>query len=897
MTKSDMQVNAELIDNVLTAKIVEPITGAKYVFYLIRDGEVIERTDWSDKSLYIASLSQSGIFYISAHIKTREATTIINTKPVEYFTKDFNERYIGFLNKPRHIDSFDINFPFIPNKYPFYDFVIICEKNENELPSFGLSASLLPEAGEWKRVLMTNADFSAPRLFSGMMTYNDRFIYGDKDARYLPRNLSGYTGCFSCMQINESVIQVYTDYFNFCHLFYYIGEDIIIVSNRYHALLLCAAPYYANSGLNVEKAAVLLTSHRLPTMLHNFTFEMDIQGCFQLPAYYNINLTDAGISFEENEFYRDLIKEYQYSPGAYKLLLEAGKNDIIRDINAVFNDSRVKHFKVDLSGGMDSRTVYAALRHVKNKGKKIQINTYNSGKEDIAIATHINRLYGYPYDTLPETHINKTIYAADHMMRSFFIGVNYEHNPSTFYNDMDKVITLSGAGGDIVIRSFYARQYLSEDFADIGDCVDYLENQYAPFIRGSDRAYQAFNELFLQTLSQIPVRSVFQKLDMIWLMLGNGFHFFSEFKNATGNTDYSVLMSKNLFRAKLMSLDTHKDARMHHHVIERLDKTLAGIPYDKDINNSFNNDQDSKYKNLKIKLIRFAGKLLGKNISKTWEDHLSNLSLDKKARKEYLIQRCDASAWEENVKQKSEYTRFVYPDALDAQINWQLKQYQDILYESLFNNLILLYRQSPELERLCGKALYHYALLNKDYTQSIRILYNKVTSLLDQTRVIRRINKDTQIKSDLDRNLVYCVYSASRSIKTEVIDSNTLRLSISLKEKTSAYAQLFDNVFDKAPSAKFFDMAKLHANRFELCFDVITEINGVLTIFFMEYEEEDRVSNRSDIFKLSSGKGQIILEKEILPQAKLFKLAFLLQFDKDTVVEFSDIKITQKDKK
>ena len=899
MFSPEMKVSITLSKNILTAKLEDAKDKRKTAFILFRDGELVEETRYSDEQEYTVRLSQPGTYYVSVFCDQNGIRHSRNTKTVQYFTEDLQAEYAEFLKRPRYCDSFDLDLPFVPNEYPFYDFVIIGSKTGDTTQAESFFQYALPDAGEWKRTLITNGKLENNRLFSGIMTHNDRFIFGDQDAAYLPSDLAGFTGCFSCLQIEEKEICVFSDFFNFCHLYYYTDQDTVMVSNRYHMLLHYLAPYYTGEGVDVEKAAILLASHNLPTAYHNITFQMDVKGVYQLPAYYNLYLNDKGVALVENEFYREISRGYIYNQQAYEDLLRAGKDDIIREIKTIFDDPRINNVKIDLSGGMDSRTVYAALTHVRENKNKASIHTLDSGKEDLAIATYINGKYGYPNDTIPETHINKSIYTADHLMRSFFIGTNYEHNPSTYTNQMDGVIRLTGAGGDIIIRSFYARQYLNEGFQNVTEAVDYLTNQYMEFVRADyDLAYAGFNDLYKKTLTEIPVESISQKLDLLWLMLGSGYHFFTEFKHNTGELEYSILMSKSLFRAKLMSLDAHKDARMHAEVISLLSSKLARIPYDKDINNM---RQDAeKYTPLTRKVLirglRFVGRRMGKNISKTLEEQIAQMDIRKAIHKKWLMYKNNRNAWETDTKRKQEALTIVYPDTMQDEINWQHREYSSILYESVLDNLAALFSLCPDLERLCGNAVYYYALTNKENLQCIRILYNKTTSLLDQARIIQGKNESDTGSADFEIKWVYWIYPATKNVSVSIPNSRTLHVCVQRVDDSPSYIQLFDNNFDLSPSEKYHRIAKLTGNMLSFSYVVNASTAGRITVFFMEYNGRSRISNRSETVVLKSSPQSIQHQWFVTERAELFKLAVLFQFDADTAVEIRNILIEQENR-
>jgi hypothetical protein len=251
--------------------------------------------------------------------------------------------------------------------------------------------------------------------------------------------------------------------------------------------------------------------------------------------------------------------------------------------------------------------------------------------------------------------------------------------------------------------------------------------------------------------------------------------------------------------------------------------------------------------------------------------------------------------WEARVTEKKGNTTVVYADIILERITWLWENYQNILFQSLLDNLATLLTLYPDIESLCGMAIYHYSKENKETPRFIRTLYNKVTSLLDQHRSIRGINDPEMITRDNARGWIYCIQSAAKNVVTNIIDSSHLLISINEPMNTRSYVQLFDNRFEDEPSLKYKSLATLTGRIFSFSCDIKANVEGNVTIFFMEYNNGERVSNRSDVFFVSSELRRVSFSFIITDSARYFKLAFLLQIKSEASVILSGIEIMQED--
>jgi len=156
-----------------------------------------------------------------------------------------------------------------------------------------------------------------------------------------------------------------------------------------------------------------------------------------------------------------------------------------------------------------------------------------------------------------------------------------------------------------------------------------------------------------------------------------------------------------------MTFPVFKSYKLHFDVLYKINPRITQIPYQ---NDRYNTErirlkrqllmEDSRYRDFPI-------------------DAKPDLEAWKKAEEERPKNRGTVITWEEN-----------------EQINEEVRELPEKMYHALLCNLRDLLLAEPELEKMIGTALFYHIQSNQRDNGVIRVLYNKVTSVLDQRRIV-----------------------------------------------------------------------------------------------------------------------------------------------------------------
>lgn len=700
-----------------------------FAFYLIKQGKgVVDKISWQKSNSYSFELKESGTYIANGFLKKKESRETLFSFPKEYITEEDMCKYNEFLNNEHNSAASKEKLNFVKAKYPNQDFVLfsyrwggkndgysterITEKITRLLGDTADVHTKKSDNNGWNVILIGHFIDSmrdgGKAVFSGITMIEDNYVFGYDDmmANGKYEKLENNIGMFSATIMKESNVRVFNDFFNFQSVFYFMDENLGIFSNRYHLLLKVLNSIDKKCELNTD-LAILSLSNDSHVYINRISNKMDMFGCNQLNHRYTAVLTEEGWKFEENEYGKLLNEPYGFTSEYYNELLNRGSQEIIRQMDSLIKDEKLKNVVVDLSGGLDSRAVYAACTNIANdKAKeKIRINSKNAGG-DLYVALTINNLYNYLWDDTSENKITLSYDEADAIGRSFFMGTFYGHGLMTERTENESV-NCTGAGGDGICRMLdcrglwrysgsYDLEYDSVNFAD--KVYEYLETSQ---IGDSSQIYERFLSAYSDELSALGGLSMDEKMDLLYIEMRHPGHFSNIAPWSYKNRRWYPLQSKSIFRLKHKSYGAFKNIELETDLIKNLNPILAHIPFEsitdrKDIKNRENATAEAIYENLDIRI--------------------SDNGID---------------SWEAGCKNKRLNSRYLNHSESDVN-NEELKMK---MYNACLYDLKELLIKNADLERAIGKILFVYINTNKENYAKIRNLYNKISSLTDQIEI------------------------------------------------------------------------------------------------------------------------------------------------------------------
>lgn len=719
-------VKTLLKDNILECR-VEPELNCKenqFYYYLRRNNENISRIGWTENNNAKWTLEEDGIYSVRAFLKRSDKKVAKTSYPINYFSEETKKSFNEFVNSEMdksYLSHFAEN-EFYKLQYPYKDFAIIFgEADVENIKKDGLYFHEFDKI-ESKRVVFLSSEPIEKKekityYFSGTTKYDKKLIWGEND---IPRNidvrnLSDGIGNFHLIFQDDKGITLTTDYFGVSKLFYFHKDGLFVASNRYHLLLLTLKNLGISMSLNMEKISANLC-HSSQIFQQNFSREMEIKDVYVLPIDTSVTLSKNGVIFKEKPIHQILYNPPQYNEEVYKEVLEQGVNEVIENVQVALEHPGFDKVIIDLTGGMDSRMVYAAATNIPQHKEKIYINSMprNNLPNELPVALEINSIYGYPFCSFPTIVEHKKLYDLENDFSSYHLGTYYaQTNIPLAKNQTDSILRLKGGYGEICLRPYYARQYLNTSLEELKE-EEFLDEIISRYTTGAlnDKTMSALKNQFKKELSLLPGRTPLEKLDLHYLYYRNGLHFNDSLLNDINYPTWGPLQSKSLFYLKMMCFEQHKNIKLQLDAMNQLNPLLAAIPYEREEDNEEKERIENLlyYKDLRFKNIKLP---LNSN-QQEWEesrvkqmDNIQYLPSDTDQRRE--IQQA-------NYRWKNDFSQRFF-SLLHELMQFKEKDFQNDfgidIYNKLTNNDFMSYSEHQK-----------------------KMLYNKLVSIYYQIKII-----------------------------------------------------------------------------------------------------------------------------------------------------------------
>jgi len=422
-------------------------------------------------------------------------------------------------------------------------------------------------------------------IFSGQARYNGKFIFGTDDIIKYGLDvcvLRDGIGQFEMLRHFDNKIELSTDFFGMCQWFYYYGSNNeFIVATSYHLLLLTLKALNYELKIDINKVSAMMGCFH-PFSHNNFTKEMDVEGCFELPMDKRIVINpDKSIVFENSEIYDAMYNPEEYSDYAYEKYLYQARDELIEDVRAVFEHPSFDHVICDITGGFDSRMVLCAATNLPNSLTcKLRMRTDNVPGEDLRIACEIVNAFGLKWDDISlhcDHHktgiIGDTLYQAQ---QSGKLGTAFAYNYKSIpeFNKTPKSIRLTGNCGGVMYRDLSNIFFPTTDFAR--EEQDDILNAIGRHNFTSATAANKYREYMKRNILQINKETLKGKIDLYYAYFRNRHHFKTKYNNST----WMPLQSKAAFKLKMMYFTKNVDDKIQYDIMPLLNPLLANFPYD-----------------------------------------------------------------------------------------------------------------------------------------------------------------------------------------------------------------------------------------------------------------------------------------------------------------------------
>lgn len=558
---------------------------AEFYFYLCKDMKPVSRHGWYKQKCYFWENLEAGNYQVRGFVRSSK-------DKVAMFSKTF--RVIG-KKAAQLLDQMSrkkIKLPPLPYSYlekPHQDVGLVVSKQETSIPGFS-SFSVKNSDSSITCLYKAASSFSRNRevAFSGSAFLDGDLIFGEDDLTDFPDMslLENVTGDFSAFFFKEECFYLTNDFFGNSKIFYYCDDEVFIASNRVHFILLMMPILEINGKVNKKELHSLLGSGSIQPLQQLFSPNLIVEGIKILPIDKYIEIKDGCFALGDKSISHYLSSDQKtLSETEYEELLKKGANEILNNTRAVLSHPNFKHVLVDSTGGMDSRVSMAAASHMKEHREKLFINSCNTESipEDITIGCAMASLIGVDHDDIDEISISYIKNKRAYSLLSKCLGTYFAHNLMSCPKNSrfrPSTINITGAYGEVCLRPYYSRPYLSVDeFKNFSSEAEFLKavgNSTAISLKDSKNAYI---DIFSDAIRNLPGKSIVEKYDMHYTFYRSGLHFSDTHRPRNETPRVGIIQSPSLFKLKLSVDLSNKPTLLQNDLIAYYEPFFLRLPY------------------------------------------------------------------------------------------------------------------------------------------------------------------------------------------------------------------------------------------------------------------------------------------------------------------------------
>ncbi len=489
---------------------------------------------------------------------------------------------------------------FSPLVYPHEDLAVMAfKKKQGSLKAFAEKYAFVLTEYDYNIVSLSrhipvrNADNSR-YIFSGYVYYDGKMLIGVEetsdnidDIRKIKENCGEFCTCV----ISNGSIKVSSDYFGMVPLFYFDNDEVFIASDNYHLMLLILRELGISLTMNIARSRVnIITSGYLYGS--PFSNCLDVDGCKVNHAYEEIQYSmEMGLALPRTSLWNDISRKYEWNEDLYEEYIYSAKKELEEYCKAAFEHPRFDKIVIDLSGGFDSRAVFATACNLpKHLRKKISTYTRRSEttEDDVEKASALTNLYNYPKHTYSNTDRSNVIYNNEinlaHFSRNLGTFSCNIHVYSSVYDDYH-TLELTGGIGDAVLGYQRIRGELKYSLGDqrllarLGG--SYLHNE----VEELQGVFEDQKRIINETLNEFSFCDcLFKKFHAIYVDMRNRFNFNSSHNVENNNMRIPMMPSKYALKAKWMYFSCFSDNKIPDEkisldLITAINPLIASLPF------------------------------------------------------------------------------------------------------------------------------------------------------------------------------------------------------------------------------------------------------------------------------------------------------------------------------
>lgn len=703
---SDFSTDVFIEDNVLSATIILGSSLSKYEescfkyrFFIIKDSEVIFKTNPMNSNSVSLPLEHSGSYVVQSYVHCDKHHVFVRSDARFYATDSFLKSYNDYIST-RAED--ELLFNIYDTKEPFYDFLITRNLNITNI------ATLLDEYGITNSTKISDCDIFSNGIkikddnvviFSGITKINGTIYTGQFPASFEDLfNLTEKTGSYTMVRFSKASGLISNDLMGYGKIWFYSNGNSFAISNRYSLLIKLLKLCNINLKLDYEQIKVILSSMTNYFLHNHFSNVMDVKEISMLSIDRDISITADGIKLIPNEVFSILTDSTILDYESYNQLLDASIDEVADNLSAAFKYG-ISNKILQLTGGMDSRAILSVMTnlsipddlHLSTRGKK------EDG--DVIISAKLSELTNMDYDTSIDIRYMMSFTEAFDLCREHNMGLIYSHKLNPYVSDKQTLI-ISGGTGDAICRSEYSRHFMG-GFAGYPKNIHELSIAWRSWISMS-KLYGDFDgntnslSVLCQTMDTIPVHSPLEKIDRMYMFFRSRFHFDPYLEYVANSVIWMPLSCCSMLRLNHLTHDAFRGIKLETDVIEKANPVLLKVPFEKLQDNIDCEINHMVYNNLPM-----------------WVNKIQSITND------------GISKW---INQQTIRKTTNCRDLLFNQ--------KDLYFKLSYNKLKFIAQNCDQLSSICP-ALYHYMMNNCNNEGRMITMCNKLSSVIDQFNLIR----------------------------------------------------------------------------------------------------------------------------------------------------------------
>ena len=390
-------------------------------------------------------------------------------------------------------------------------------------------------------------------IFSGSAILHGKYVMGGKDVSNFNDIDDLNVGQFSLIKFHKKGFIAKTDLFGHGQLFIWQSEQFSILSNRSHLLSLILKEIGQKTLLNKTVAATFFAGQSTLFSQQFSSDQMLTQGISLVRPDCTVLMKQGDLRYKENKAFSGLFKGKNKNYHSY---LNDGVEQLVGICDAIINDERFTKVIVDLSGGKDSRMVFAAVNRVSNWQNRCQISAKDvPNSQDLQIACGLAGLVNAAFDDgMPIAKNAMTLSENLDIWRSSFYGSYHRlgaHGWSHRGQNLS-TINLSGGNGEAA-RGFWSKIFERQLEGFDLDKVS-IDQVAAKIVRATTfketETTEDMIDVFATTLKSMPRDSILDKLDLHYIYYRNRAHFgMREFSTYSNQQTFFPLLAPSLIKA------------------------------------------------------------------------------------------------------------------------------------------------------------------------------------------------------------------------------------------------------------------------------------------------------------------------------------------------------------